>query len=136
MQAAKARWILIFALLMGTAAMPRQAVAQAAANGAGSSAAVSLARSGENHVPVAQAESAGPYGAAVEESAGVSQEQGKDQEQQEEKQDQVAPLQQAMDKAKRGAEALPETGSVLPLLSLIGFGVLVGGIASAMKTRS
>jgi hypothetical protein len=30
---------------------------------------------------------------------------------------------------------LPSTGSALPLLSVIGFGVLVGGIASAMKTR-
>jgi LPXTG-motif cell wall-anchored protein len=32
--------------------------------------------------------------------------------------------------------ALPETGSALPLISVIGFGVLVGGIASALKTRS
>lgn len=30
---------------------------------------------------------------------------------------------------------LPSTGSALPLLSVIGFGVLVGGIASALKTR-
>jgi LPXTG-motif cell wall-anchored protein len=30
---------------------------------------------------------------------------------------------------------LPATGSSLPLLSVIGFGVLVGGIASALKTR-
>lgn len=30
---------------------------------------------------------------------------------------------------------LPQTSSALPLLSVIGFGVLVGGIASAMKTR-
>jgi hypothetical protein len=33
------------------------------------------------------------------------------------------------------AEALPNTGSALPLLSVIGFGVLLGGIASALKTR-
>ena len=31
--------------------------------------------------------------------------------------------------------ALPAAGSPLPLLSVIGFGVLVGGIASAMRTR-
>lgn len=31
--------------------------------------------------------------------------------------------------------ALPAASSPLPLLSVIGFGVLVGGIASAMKTR-
>ncbi len=30
---------------------------------------------------------------------------------------------------------LPDTGSALPLLSVIGFGVLLGGIASALKTR-
>lgn len=30
---------------------------------------------------------------------------------------------------------LPSAGSGLPLLSVIGFGVLVGGIASALKTR-
>ena len=30
---------------------------------------------------------------------------------------------------------LPSAGSALPLISVIGFGVLVGGIASAMKTR-
>jgi hypothetical protein len=32
-------------------------------------------------------------------------------------------------------DALPNSGSALPLLSVIGFGVLVGGIATAMKTR-
>ena len=32
-------------------------------------------------------------------------------------------------------EALPSGSSALPLLSLIGFGALVGGIASALKTR-
>jgi hypothetical protein len=32
-------------------------------------------------------------------------------------------------------DGLPSTGSALPLLSIIGFGVLVGGIASALKTR-
>lgn len=31
--------------------------------------------------------------------------------------------------------AIPNAGGALPLLSVIGFGVLVGGIASAMKTR-
>jgi len=31
--------------------------------------------------------------------------------------------------------ALPAAGGALPLLSVIGFGVLLGGIASAMKTR-
>ena len=31
---------------------------------------------------------------------------------------------------------LPKTGSALPLLSVIGMGVLVGGIASALRTRS
>lgn len=33
------------------------------------------------------------------------------------------------------AESLPAAGSALPLLSVIGFGVLLGGIASALKTR-
>jgi hypothetical protein len=32
-------------------------------------------------------------------------------------------------------DSLPRSGSALPLLSLIGFGVLVGGITSALKTR-
>ncbi len=32
-------------------------------------------------------------------------------------------------------EALPSSSSALPLLSVIGFGALVGGIVSAMKTR-
>ncbi len=32
-------------------------------------------------------------------------------------------------------QELPNTGSALPLLSIIGFGVLLGGIASALKTR-
>ena len=34
-----------------------------------------------------------------------------------------------------GPQAIPNAGGALPLLSVIGFGVLVGGIASAMKTR-
>ncbi len=34
------------------------------------------------------------------------------------------------------ARALPKSGSPLPLISVIGFGILVGGIVSAMKTRS
>jgi hypothetical protein len=33
------------------------------------------------------------------------------------------------------SDGLPNSGSALPLLSVIGFGVLVGGIATAMKTR-
>jgi len=32
-------------------------------------------------------------------------------------------------------DALPQSGSILPLMSLVGFGVLVGGITSALKTR-
>jgi Flp pilus assembly protein TadG len=32
-------------------------------------------------------------------------------------------------------DTLPQSGSILPLMSLIGFGVLVGGITSALKTR-
>jgi LPXTG-motif cell wall-anchored protein len=35
-----------------------------------------------------------------------------------------------------GGNGLPKTGSSLPLLSVIGMGVLVGGIASALRTRS
>lgn len=35
----------------------------------------------------------------------------------------------------QGDNNLPSSGSSLPLLSVIGFGVLVGGIASALKTR-
>ncbi len=31
--------------------------------------------------------------------------------------------------------SLPEAGTLLPVLSVIGFGVLVGGIVSSMKTR-
>ncbi len=34
-----------------------------------------------------------------------------------------------------GAQHLPNTGSSLPLLSVIGMGVLIGGIASALRTR-
>jgi len=34
-----------------------------------------------------------------------------------------------------GAENLPAAGGELPLLSLIGFGVLVGGVISAMRKR-
>jgi hypothetical protein len=40
------------------------------------------------------------------------------------------------DQNKNGDDdALPQSGSALPLMSLIGFGVLVGGITSALKTR-
>ena len=44
---------------------------------------------------------------------------------------------QASDQGPAGGEerALPGGSSALPLLSLIGFGALVGGIASALKTR-
>ncbi len=38
------------------------------------------------------------------------------------------------DRGQQGEE-LPASGSALPLLSVIGFGVLLGGIASALKTR-
>lgn len=34
------------------------------------------------------------------------------------------------------ATAIPQTGSVLPIVSIVGFGVLVGGIVSAIKTQS
>jgi len=37
--------------------------------------------------------------------------------------------------ANAAQEPLPAANSLLPLVSVIGFGVLVGGIASAMKTR-
>lgn len=37
--------------------------------------------------------------------------------------------------ADKNDDALPQSGSALPLLSLIGFGVLLGGITSALKTR-
>ena len=33
------------------------------------------------------------------------------------------------------AEQLPSAGGELPLLSMVGFGVLVGGVLSAMRTR-
>jgi hypothetical protein len=46
---------------------------------------------------------------------------------------QQAALQQ--DTAPKSPDGLPSTGSALPLLSVIGFGVLLGGIASALKTR-
>jgi hypothetical protein len=47
---------------------------------------------------------------------------------------QNAPAQQGNNN-QGGDSGLPSTGSALPLLSVIGFGVLVGGIASALKTR-
>jgi uncharacterized protein (DUF2141 family) len=37
--------------------------------------------------------------------------------------------------ARADKDSLPEAGGALPLLSVIGFGVLLGGIASALKTR-
>ena len=49
-----------------------------------------------------------------------------------------AVLAQASDKEpdpEPEARSLPAAGGALPLLSVIGFGVLLGGIASAMKTR-
>ncbi len=36
---------------------------------------------------------------------------------------------------KPGSKHLPNSGSSLPLLSVIGMGVLIGGIASALRTR-
>ncbi len=41
----------------------------------------------------------------------------------------------AQNQGKPGDEHLPKTGSPLPLLSVIGMGVLLGGIASALRTR-
>lgn len=41
----------------------------------------------------------------------------------------------APQKSGNNDDALPQSGSVLPLMSLIGFGVLLGGITSALKTR-
>jgi hypothetical protein len=35
----------------------------------------------------------------------------------------------------RPARQLPEGGSELPLLSVVGMGILSGGVLSAMKTR-
>lgn len=45
------------------------------------------------------------------------------------------PQSDAPQMAAAGEAVLPAVGSPLPLLSMIGFGVLVGGIASAMRTR-
>lgn len=47
-----------------------------------------------------------------------------------------APSQQAANPPAKGDNELPKSGSPLPLLSVIGMGVLVGGIASALRTRS
>ena len=44
--------------------------------------------------------------------------------------------QQPANPSGTGDNGLPKTGSPLPLLSVIGMGVLVGGIASALRTRS
>ncbi len=41
----------------------------------------------------------------------------------------------AAQQEQKPSEHLPNTGSSLPLLSVIGMGVLVGGIASALRTR-
>jgi LPXTG-motif cell wall-anchored protein len=43
---------------------------------------------------------------------------------------------QAANPSATGDKGLPNTGSPLPLLSVIGMGVLVGGVASALRTRS
>lgn len=40
------------------------------------------------------------------------------------------------DQQSAGDSGLPQSGSPLPLISVIGFGILVGGIVSAMKTRN
>jgi hypothetical protein len=42
---------------------------------------------------------------------------------------------QSDDRKDLEGQQLPEAGGALPLLSVIGFGVLLGGIASASKTR-
>lgn len=42
---------------------------------------------------------------------------------------------QGSSKNESSDDALPQSGSALPLMSLIGFGVLLGGITSALKTR-
>ncbi len=50
--------------------------------------------------------------------------------------DQATPARrQHPDKAGSADDSLPQSGSALPLMSLIGFGVLLGGITSALKTR-
>jgi hypothetical protein len=41
----------------------------------------------------------------------------------------------ARNESAQAGSNLPNTSSALPLISVIGFGVLVGGIASALKTR-
>jgi hypothetical protein len=41
----------------------------------------------------------------------------------------------ALDPAAQHESSLPHARTTLPLLSVIGFGVLVGGIVSAMRTR-
>lgn len=46
-----------------------------------------------------------------------------------------AALQEPMVRLTDDPQPLPASGGVLPLLSVIGFGVLLGGIASALKTR-
>ncbi len=51
------------------------------------------------------------------------------------KQAQVEAVAQHSKKPRNAPQQLPDAGSALPLLSIIGFGVLVGGIASALKTR-
>ena len=50
--------------------------------------------------------------------------------------DSQSTTQQPANPPARGDNGLPKTGSPLPLLSVIGMGVLVGGIASALRTRS
>jgi hypothetical protein len=42
---------------------------------------------------------------------------------------------EAQNTPNKNVDPIPSTGSSLPLLSVIGFGVLLGGIASALKTR-
>ena len=44
-------------------------------------------------------------------------------------------LEQPQDRVSDKDQELPSAAGALPLLSVIGFGVLLGGIASAMKTR-
>jgi hypothetical protein len=45
------------------------------------------------------------------------------------------PAQATPARGKRAARRLPQTSTALPLLSVIGLGVLLGGLVSAMRTR-
>jgi hypothetical protein len=47
----------------------------------------------------------------------------------------LTPASQSQKAQPKNQQELPDANSALPVLSVIGFGVLVGGIASALKTR-